>query len=167
MLTKRRLTKIEKAAGLVFREEQQTKLMDLHQTSPTTFALPTFMQIVRHECPGRKMISTALRCSEKYIYSPAYVVHYHEALSEKTGKLIQVVDSVEELSPDVLAVEAKFPQVAEVIPAGKFGFFYKEGICKNKDPQNGKLCGQTQRSKDGVFVPDTSERPPIEGRVAR
>lgn len=47
---------------------------------------------------------------------------------------------------------------SEGVPAGRFGFIYREGCCK--------ACGQTARSAKGRLV-DGWERPPITGRVAR
>ena len=44
------------------------------------------------------------------------------------------------------------------VPAGRFGFIYKQGVCRG--------CGQTARSRAGRLV-DAYERPPIHGRVAR
>lgn len=47
---------------------------------------------------------------------------------------------------------------AENVPAGRFGYIYREGRCR--------ACGQTARSRTGRLV-DGWERPPITGRVAR
>lgn len=44
------------------------------------------------------------------------------------------------------------------IPAGRFGFMYKEGRCRG--------CGAVARSKLGMFQ-DAYERPPLENRIAR
>lgn len=46
----------------------------------------------------------------------------------------------------------------ENVPAGRFGYLYREGRCR--------ACGQTARSRAGRLV-DGWERPPITGRVAR
>lgn len=46
----------------------------------------------------------------------------------------------------------------ENVPAGRFGFLFREGRCR--------ACGQTARSRAGRLV-DGWERPPITGRVAR
>jgi hypothetical protein len=46
----------------------------------------------------------------------------------------------------------------EKVPAGRFGYIYKEGRCR--------ACGQTARSRAGRLV-DGYERPPLSGRVAR
>jgi hypothetical protein len=46
----------------------------------------------------------------------------------------------------------------ENVPAGRFGFIYREGRCR--------ACGQSARSRAGRLV-DGWERPPITGRVAR
>lgn len=46
----------------------------------------------------------------------------------------------------------------ENIPAGRFGYVFREGRCR--------ACGQTARSRVGRVV-DGWERPPITGRVAR
>lgn len=46
----------------------------------------------------------------------------------------------------------------ENVPAGRFGYIYREGRCR--------ACGQTARSMVGRLV-DGWERPPITGRVAR
>lgn len=48
--------------------------------------------------------------------------------------------------------------VDEDVPAGRFGYIYREGRCR--------ACGQTARSGVGRLV-DGWERPPITGRVAR
>jgi hypothetical protein len=44
------------------------------------------------------------------------------------------------------------------VPAGRFGFIFREGRCR--------ACGQTARSRVGRLV-DGWQRPPITGRVAR
>lgn len=44
------------------------------------------------------------------------------------------------------------------VPAGRFGFLYREGKCR--------FCGLTARSKAGRLV-DGWQRPPIQGRVNR
>lgn len=44
------------------------------------------------------------------------------------------------------------------VPAGRFGYLYREGRCR--------ACGQTARSEVGRLV-DGWQRPPITGRVAR
>jgi hypothetical protein len=44
------------------------------------------------------------------------------------------------------------------VPAGRFGFIFREGRCR--------ACGQTARSWVGRLV-DGLDRPPITGRVAR
>lgn len=46
----------------------------------------------------------------------------------------------------------------ENVPAGRFGYIYREGRCR--------ACGQSARSEVGRLV-DSRERPPITGRVAR
>lgn len=46
----------------------------------------------------------------------------------------------------------------ENVPAGRFGFIYRDGRCR--------ACGQTARSRVGRIV-DGWERPPLTGRVAR
>lgn len=46
----------------------------------------------------------------------------------------------------------------ENVPAGRFGFLFREGRCR--------ACGQTARSRVGRIV-DGFERPPLTGRVAR
>lgn len=46
----------------------------------------------------------------------------------------------------------------EDVPAGRFGFVFREGRCR--------ACGQTARSRVGRIV-DGWERPPLTGRVAR
>jgi hypothetical protein len=46
----------------------------------------------------------------------------------------------------------------ENVPAGRFGFVFREGRCR--------ACGQTARSRVGRIV-DGWERPPLTGRVAR
>jgi hypothetical protein len=44
------------------------------------------------------------------------------------------------------------------VPAGRFAFIYREGVCRG--------CGQTARSKAGRLTL-AEERPPLHGRVAR
>jgi hypothetical protein len=46
----------------------------------------------------------------------------------------------------------------ENVPAGRFGFVFREGRCR--------ACGQTARSRVGRIV-DAFDRPPLTGRVAR
>lgn len=46
----------------------------------------------------------------------------------------------------------------EGVPAGRFGFIFREGQCR--------ACGQTARSETGRLV-DGWQRPPLTGRVAR
>lgn len=47
---------------------------------------------------------------------------------------------------------------SEGVPAGRFGFVFREGFCRG--------CGHTARSRVGRVV-DGWERPPVTGRVAR
>lgn len=112
------LTPEEKAAGVVFRDEQQARLLASFETDPPTFTVLPWHKNYRHECSARNDVSTALELHEMYVLSSA--------------------------SGD--------------IPAGRFGFIYKEGICRG--------CKSTARSRAGRIV-DAYDRPPLEGRVAR
>ena len=56
-------------------------------------------------------------------------------------------------------IYVKSPHNSELdVPAGRFGFIYREGKCR--------LCGHTARSRRGRLV-DGLARPPIHGRVVR
>jgi len=134
------LTPNEKIAGRKFRDDAQAALTASFESAPPTYPAPNFLAHIRHECPGRNDISTALELKEKYQLSPAYYV--------TDGTAIEVLD------------DAIQDPGGELIPAGRFAFIYKEGKCKNKG------CGHTARSKAGRFV-DAHDRPPVEGRVAR
>jgi hypothetical protein len=134
------LTQSEKIAGRKFRDEAQARLTRSFEEDPPRYKAPNFLSFFRHECPGRKMISTAIELKEVYVFSPAYCV--------SDGVTTPVTDGV---YPD---------EGSELIPASRFGFIYKEGKCRNSG------CGETIRSPAGKFV-DAYERPPIQGRVAR
>lgn len=125
------LTESEKTAGRWFRDVEQQRLLESFDDAPPTYQVPNFLAHYRHNCEKRRGVSTAMELKEIYIFSPE--VHV-------SGK--EVVESGGE----------------ETIPAGRFGFIYKEGRCSG--------CRQTARSRAGRLV-DAYDRPPVHGRVAR
>lgn len=141
------LTKEEKAAGRVFRDFAQNKLLETFETNPPDHQPPNFLSIFRHPCGGRGNRSTALELKERYEFSPSYVVY-------------PTTDGLAVHQGDEEWAEEQVPGDYTIIPANRFGFIYKEGKCSSKG------CGQTARSKAGRFV-DAYERPPVTGRVAR
>lgn len=141
-----KLTANEKIAGKRFRAEQQEKLTALMQSEPPTFSMPTFISHQRHECPARNDVSTAIELKEVYEHSPAYFI----VEGDENG-------TYEAQLEEELSVGA---EILETIPAGRFGFWYKDGKCRNKG------CHATVRSPAGVFV-DAYYRPPMANRVSR
>lgn len=140
----------EKAAGRRFRDDAQAILAATFLTDHPTYSVPNFIGIYRHACAGRTNRSTALELKEIYLPSPAYQV------STRKGQIDQVVREDEPFMP-FIAVPLEPYQLTR-IPAGRFGFIYREGRCRS--------CGDTARSRAGRLI-DGWERPPISGRVAR
>lgn len=134
------LTPTEKLAGRAFRAKAQSDLLASIASDPPTHQPPNFVRIFRHIC-GKSNNSKAIDLKEVYVKSPAYLV-------TPDGKATEL--STIEMTADSM--------IGEIVPAGRFGFIYKEGHCRP--------CGQTARSRAGKIV-DALERPPIEGRVAR
>jgi hypothetical protein len=141
----RELTRPEKLAGRKFRDDQTQKLLVLFDTDPPTYNAPSFLAHWRHECPGRNMISTAIELKEVYVHSPRYEVY-----STTDGEVVR------ELGPE----DEPLSEGSTVVPAGEFAFIYKHGVCKAKG------CGHVASSRARFFAL-ASERPPVEGRVAR
>lgn len=66
------LTGEEKVAGRRFRVTAQAVLAELSAANPPTYPVPVVLGVLRHACPSRGGISTALVLREVYIPSPAY-----------------------------------------------------------------------------------------------
>jgi hypothetical protein len=146
-MTERMYTKVEKAAGRVFRDQCRDYLSYLSAEDPVDYTVPAFVGHYRHACPARELRSTALECKEWYIPSAAMVVY---PLSD--GRL-----GVTNLS-DVPDDQPLSAFDGEGVPAGRFGFIFRVGKCRG--------CGATARSRTGRLI-DGWDRPPIHGRVAR
>lgn len=138
---------MEKAAGRAFRDCAQAALGKAFRTDPPTYEAPHFLGVYRHRCPARAGRSSALGLTEAYLRSPAY-----EVLGTN-GQPWIAVEADRPLVPDGPPEE-----VIGRVPAGRFGFIYREGRCRG--------CGQTARSKAGRLV-DGWERPPIHRRATR
>lgn len=136
----------EKAAGRRFRDDAQAQLLASLVADPPTHRVPNFLGLFRHNCQARAGRSTALQLAEIYLTSPAYHVYDDGsqclALPAETTERPQWTDAA----------------VAVHIPAGRFGFIFKQGRCPG--------CGHSARSPAGRLT-DAWQRPPIHGRVAR
>ena len=141
------LTQVEKIAGRAFRDSAQAALTESLATEPPFYKAPNFLSHWRHECPGNRGISMAIALKERYVMSPAYLV------DPDAGLAVLYASVITETEPII-------PKGWEFIPAGRFGFVYKEGRCSASG------CARSVRSPAGKVV-DAYQRPPIEGRVAR
>lgn len=135
------LTPAEKAAARSFRDDAQARLDQLNRTYPPDFTVPHFLASLRHECWGRDR-TAALDLREIYQTSPDF-----EVLGSDTSWLV--------LPREVVSV-VDWPQGIEgghvTVAAGRFGFFYREGVCRD--------CGSSARSDRGRLVL-AEERPPL------
>jgi hypothetical protein len=133
------LTESEKEQGRIFRGAAAAALVRLNYDDPPDFKPLPVSGLFRHNCAGRKGVSTALRLYEVYMVSstpiPAQAFHdVHQAQA-----LMGVAH------PDV-CVDGWLGD------DGRFGFRYREGKCKG--------CNQAARSSTGIFV-DVLDRPPL------
>ena len=130
------LTPAERRAGRLFRDAQAAVLATLNETEPPGILVTSVLHYVRHNCPSRGGVSTALELKEHYELNPEYWVCYCSV--------------VEPFVPYV------FPHRdcdggKPVTEPGRFGYIWKQGRCP--------ACQLTARSRDGRFV-ITAERPP-------
>lgn len=157
------LSRADKAAGRVFRDEQTSILLEAtdklkseaEAEGKVFFVVPPFLATYRHLCPHHKSpgrpdgISTSMKLGEVYIHSPAYVVA--EVPRGEAQRPELVVFKLDQ-SEAILAASHRHD-----VAAGRLGFVYKKGKC---------VCGATAQSRVGKLV-DAYERPPIKGREAR
>jgi hypothetical protein len=139
----------EKAAGRRFRDQAQATLLASFDSDPPDHTVPNFLALYRHSCPARQGRSTALELKEIYVSSPAYDV------ITLSGSVLHVAESTDPMLPETCRHEGV---VITFVPASRFGFIYRDGVCRS--------CRQTARSRAGRLI-DAWERPPIQGRVAR
>lgn len=130
----------EKVAGRLFRDSAQLDLDQLNAATPARYPVPSFLAVYRHICPGRQELSTALELREVWVPSPRIVVE-----TPLGGTPRAVLYELWRPTDDVDLWH---------MPAGRFGFIYREGKCRS--------CQRTARSEKGRFV-DGWERPPILG----
>jgi hypothetical protein len=138
------LTKQEKVAGRAFRETQQRALRERCEADPPTYVVPHFLAIFRHLCERRDNVSTALELREVYIASPAYDVY---DLADDAWYAFPA----DAITRTAISAHDHDPQHSVHVPAGRFGFLYRDGRCRR--------CGRTARSDRGRLV--TSDRPPL------
>lgn len=116
------LTAAERAAGRAWRAFSDGALAVWHDSEPPTYTVPDFLAVWRHECTGHRHTSEAIVLREEYRLSPAYQVR-----DLRSGELIEV-------------------------PAGRFGYIYREGRCRT--------CGENALSRVGRVV-DAYRRPAL------
>lgn len=127
------LTDEDKVAGRLFVTEAQGLLDERNLSKPAGLPVPHYLAVIRHDCPGSAGRTTPVELKEIYDSSPSYCVHNGVARESKRGDRCR----------------------GGVIPAGRFGFLYREGQCRH--------CGLIARSRTGRLV-DGWSRPPINGR---
>lgn len=139
------VTPVEKIAGSKFRDGAQAALSETFDTNPPNAIVPNAMGIMyMHECPHKDGARTAIDIKEVRVKSPALWVFDTEPP--------EVVDADDPVAP----AKALMSETT-VVPAGRFGFVYRQGTCKS--------CEFTVRSATGRLV-DAWERAPG-SRVAR
>jgi hypothetical protein len=134
------LTSEEKVVGRAFRSAAQAALLAANDRDPTEFHPPNFVAIFRHQCPSKGGKSLAMQLKEVYVFSadPIPAADQQGFTDEARGATYDPTDW----------------------PGGtdRFGFIYREGVCKG--------CSQRARSRAGRLV-DAWDRPPLDGKMAR
>lgn len=143
----------EKAAGRMFRDDAQDRLLARHDNDPPDYTVPSFIALYRHNCPAHSDRSTALELRECYEVSPGYEVYTVDG-----NRLVVPADLPGELPADLAIHIHRADAVLTHVPGGRFGFIWREGRCRS--------CGRTARSRAGRLV-DAVDRPPITGHVNR
>lgn len=134
------LTPLEVAAGRVFKAFEQAELDKLNTDAPPDFYPPYTNATYRHMCARQGFNSRSMALKEIYKPSSRYWVYTDEETDAWVAKL---------------AYPGQRIDTGLFIPAGRFGFIYRQGSCN---------CGATGRSRYGWFV-DANRRPP-RGRIS-
>lgn len=130
----------EKVAGRLFRGRAQADLDDYRAAVKPELDVPVWIASYRHLCTARSSNSTALELREVYVTSSRIVVETDD-------------DGVHRATFfDEWTVNRDHDQW--IVPAGRFGFIYRNGHCT--------ACDQRAVSPRGLLV-DAWERPPIQG----
>lgn len=133
------LTESEKEQGRIFRGAAAAALVRLNWDDPPDFQPLPVSGLFRHNCAGRKGVSTALRLYEVYMVSSTSIPGQLPQFLHQACILMGVEHPAESLE-------------GWAGDDGRFGFRYKEGKCKG--------CNQAARSSTGIFV-DVLDRPPL------
>jgi hypothetical protein len=137
------LTHAERSAGKWWRAQRDAELKRLNAEEPVNEHPPPVVRHIRHLCPGIAGRSVSFDYAEAYVTSPRIGVCYCSVIKPVPDELL-----------------GKFPHEdcagGTLVPAGRFGYVYREGRCAG--------CGHTARSLTGRVV-DGIERLPTGRKV--